>query len=93
MTRQTIRFPGGEELTEFICHGEKYPGYEWIDSNLENVDLWKGIETFDVIIQRKEDGKFFKMAYSRFSNGDDDDIESTIAVEVFPEEKTITIYK
>lgn len=81
-----------ENLENFLAYGERNPDYLWIDKILNYTNLSKGYQEFETIIQRKSDQKFFKIAYIDLGQHGCE-IDDNIAEEVFPEEKTITIYK
>ncbi len=55
-------------------------------------DSEKGFNTYEVVIQRRSDQKFFMFEYTEFGHNGDDIREQT-AEEVFPYQKTITLYR
>ena len=57
-----------------------------------NFDSEKGYTDYEVVIRRLSDNKFFKFTYTQFGHNGDN-IREQIATEVFPKEKTITVYE
>lgn len=57
MKREKITF----EFDENYSFDDQIPeGFKWIDEEITYFDSGKGFCNYDVIIQRKSDGKFFK---------------------------------
>lgn len=77
--------PNGHELWKF------WDDFEFISEEVTYYDLEKGYEDTDTVIKRISDGKYFKGSWMHSYYLDDeypDEFE-----EVFPKEKTITIYE
>ena len=70
---------------------ENIDGYDLINKEESSFDGEKGFVDYDIIIQRKSDGKFFKgeaTDYGRHEREVDPNFR-----EVFPRQKTITVYE
>lgn len=88
MKKETIK------LSE--VHKYDYPedldGYKLIKEDQTDFDAEKGFVDKEVVIQRLEDGKYFKFTYTQFGHNGSDLLEQT-AEEVIRKEKTIYIYE
>ena len=79
-----------EKYLKYLLH-ENIKGYKSIDNIFVSFDGEKGYVEYDVIIQRESDGKFFKGHGEDWGRGESE--VEPIFVEVYPQEKTITVYK
>jgi hypothetical protein len=79
-----------DEDGEPIKHHFSYD-FKYITDELIYYDLEKGYEEIETIVKRLSDDKYFKINWFKsYYNENKYDNE---LIEVFPEEKTITIYK
>lgn len=63
-----------------------------IERKEKDFDADKGFIDYECVVQRRSDEKFFKFTYTQFGYNGDDARDQT-AEEVFPKEKTITVYE
>ena len=77
-------------------HDQDYPedwdGFVLIEQNEADFDGEKGFVDYECVIQRLSDDKFFGFTYTQFGHNGSDLLEQT-AKEVFPKQKTITVYE
>lgn len=77
-------------------HTEEYPedwdGYILIKQDECDFDGEKGFVDYNCVIQRLSDGKFFGFQYTQFGHNGSDLLDQTME-EVFPKQKTITVYE
>jgi len=96
MERETIDLSNLEDVyracfEEGICDNESdIIIYEFVDSQIIDVELDKGYKTMEIVVQRVSDKKYFKFEYDYSYHWQPDEV---IAEEVFPKEVTITIYE
>lgn len=77
-----------------LLYGESYaiqPEYDLVETTQGNFDGEKGYVTYIIIIKRNSDGRFFRGFGEDW--GKDEQFVEPVFEEVFPEQKTITIYK
>ena len=98
MKREKAILPENEEETSEILYGGKHPEWKLIKEETSGIDLDKGIEDKEVILERKSDGKFFKFGFARSNYHGIS--ESGLAndwplkgEEVFTKTKTIVVYE
>lgn len=82
------------DIKEILVHNdpldELHQGWIYINKFDVYFDTEKGYTDSEIIIQRLEDSKYFKILYSCSSNWDE---LAPYAGEVFPKEITTTIYE
>lgn len=66
-------------------------GFSIVQKEEENFDTEKGFIDFVCIAKRKSDEKFFKFKYTQYGYGGSNLAQQSMT-EVFPMEKTITVY-
>ena len=100
MNKEKVYLPTDESITARILNGDTSGlevDWNWISSEDCYVDLSKGIQDTETVLQRKSDGKLFKFEWShtnqhRLDDGGLNDwpIEGE---EVIAKQQTITIYE
>ena len=88
MSRETIEFT--EEQLEYSLGDITPEGFEFIDEYSTSFDGEKGFTTYEVIIQRLSDKKFFK---GEFYRGQDIFWDDYTFEETFPKQTITTIYE
>ena len=77
-------------------HDQNYPddwdNFSTVDQKQIYYDSEKDFVSYEVVIRRNSDGKFFKFRYSDFGRGDRDLLEQT-AYEVERKEKMVYYYE
>lgn len=86
-----------KEYSEFFDNNRNVIGnpiwneFEIIASGVDYYDIEKGYEERFTVVRRKSDGKYFKGSWV-YSHYIENEYETTLT-EVFPKEKTITVYE
>lgn len=87
--REKVIITDENVLRQLACEGNE--DWKWIEETQTDFDSEKGCADFEVIVQRISDKKFFKLKMTKWSAGERE--YNYTLEEVFPVEKTITIYK
>jgi len=92
MEREKLVFESSE-AREIVC-GD-HPDYDVIEDKIYTTSRWS--EHYRAVVRRNKDGKFFQSKYSVGSTEYQDnrayDDDEPVFTEVFPVEKTITVYE
>ncbi len=80
-----------KELVMALCRGYDDPDWEQISQEIDYVDEEDGGAWYNTIVQRKSDERFFTFEHNDWDLRNND-VQSEME-EVFPEVKTITVYK
>jgi hypothetical protein len=83
-----------ERVSE-ILNGSQDVDWLWIQEKKVDYDADKSIEYLETILQRRSDGKYFKVEWSENNYHRIDNLNPwpLPATEVFPKQKTITVYE
>lgn len=86
------------EMSDIYEEGEDKPwdglnsSYKWIEDRELHYDADKNMIDIEVIFQRKSDGKYFKVTYTKY-NYCGNSLHEETAVEVFPKTVQKVIYE
>lgn len=81
-----------DEFGYYIYKSGEWDNFNLIETTLNYYDLEDSYAIENHVIQRISDGKYFKF-YSKYYYADQITIPKQEIVEVFPKEKTITVYE
>lgn len=87
--REKVIITDQKVLSQLACEGNKE--WDYIEETQTYFDTEKGYAVFEVILKRVEDEKYFKLKLTKWPAGEQE--YNYTLTEVFPVEKTITIYK
>jgi hypothetical protein len=95
--REKVELPNDPSIVNEYLEGSRNTEWRWIKDDHKSSDLEKGIQYKETILQRKVDNKYFKFEWAHTSQHSLDEAGLNRwpleGEEVFPVEKTITIYK
>lgn len=89
MNREIVNI---DTLIGYTYFEEPPEGWLFMDCIFKDYDSEKGSSTYDLILQRESDNKYFKIEYQEWPAGQDTLGEENL-YEVFPEIITTVIYK
>ena len=90
MNRETINI-SDLPYWQMIATEDSIEGFEYIQEEQTDFDTEKAFATFEIIVRRLSDGKYFKVDHSRWGAGGRQ--TNPIITEVFPKQITTTIYE
>lgn len=79
-------------LENYAYFEEPPEGWLFIEQSRTNFDSEKGFADFRIILQRKEDQKYFELHYTDFGRGQNN-LNEAILKEVYPHQKYTVVYK
>ena len=82
---------GGEDV--YSDNHNEILEFEWIDEEIGYTDYGKGYSNKSLIFKRCSDNKYFKVAFTAYSDGVYESLENLKAVEVFPKQVITYIYE
>lgn len=96
--REKVKLSSDPGEVSDLLLGGRDKEWQWVHEEVPYIDLSKGIKDYETVLKRRVDGKFFmfKWGYSNYVAINDDGLCNKWPLEgeeVFPVEKTITIYK